>query len=392
MGDGRRELPRPPRRIPSGPQTTIEPRRPVSPEPLPPKLRFRFLVPLVVFVLVLGAGAGWLVREQSLGLDTEKVLGLAGPSVVRVLATTCDGTGQASGVLLPGGLVLTAASAIRTPVSVALLTDNGRVRQANVLGVTRDGIGVLRVRGRLEFPTATIAEGPPRDAAERAFVAYDGDGDQVIRQAGTANRPRALTDILDDGALGAPLVDHDGDVIGLLAGETVATGKVIGLTELRGYAGPDAAITPEPTGGCQFARGPQHAAEPDLAVANTPLAGEVRATLGEYLDTLNRHDFDAMQDTYSERLKDRGDAKVDARKHGTSYAFGAVITEVTAGDGGDAADARMSFTVLFSPNSAGARGQTCSRLDIRYHLVREQQRLRIDSTATLTGSPGCDTD
>ncbi|ADB33901.1 hypothetical protein Kfla_4885 [Kribbella flavida DSM 17836] len=407
----RRELPRPPRRVPSwaaehdggpsratGPQTAIQPRprmpvarRDGAAPGGPPKLRIRFLVPLIVFVLVLGAGAGWLVRAQSLSLDAGEVLDTVGPSLVQVLATTCDGTGQATGVLLPDGIVLTAASAIRKPVSVGLLTRDGKVRRADVLGVNPNGIAVLRMAGRRDKPTATLAPELPDPSADRALVSYQLSGEQAVAQAGTADEPRKLTEIVDGGALGAPLLDNRGRVIGLVTGDTVATGKVIGLEELRGFAGPDPALVPEPIGTCQ-ARGPQSPVEPDLAVANTPLAGEVQRTLAEYLDTLNQHDFAAMQATYSDRVERLNTPGGDAKKHGTSYAFGAVITAVTATGGGSDADARMTFTVLFSPTSAGANGKTCGQLEILYHLVREQQRLRIDGAKTLANRPGCDTD
>ena len=407
MGEqGRRELPRPPRRIPSWaaaddplrPRTTIQPRQaPASgasgaQPPIPSRLRFRFLIPLIVFVLVLGAGAGWLVREQSLSLATGDVLDASGPTVVHVLATTCKGTGQAAGVLLADGIVLTAASAIREPVSVGLLTADGRVRRANVLGVDANGIAVLKLTSRLDNPTATLTAKLPDPDADRAIIGYTPDGDQFVQQAGTANQPRRLAEILDAGSLGAPLFDKHGRLVGLVTGDTVAQSKVIGLDDLRGpYAGPGARITPEPAGTCQ-ARGPQQSVKPDLAVANTPTAGEVQQSLGEYLDTLNRHDFAAMQKTYSKRLERLGNAAVDARKHGTSYAFGAVITEVSAADGQNA-NARMTFVVLFSPDNTGSQGKSCSRLDIRYHLVREEGRLRIDgATSMAPQDSSCDTD
>jgi hypothetical protein len=125
-------------------------------------------------------------------------------------------------------------------------------------------------------------------------------------------------------------------------------------------------------------------------VANTPLAGEVNTALAAYLNTLNLHDFEAMQSTYSERLRSLSSAKIDESKHGTSYAFGAVIEKVKAA--GAAADAEVTFTVLFSPTSAQAKGQTCAQLRIQYHLVREQQKLRIDGAGTLKNKAGCDTD
>ncbi|TDO52656.1 trypsin-like peptidase [Kribbella sp. VKM Ac-2527] len=359
---------------------------------MPPRLRFRFLVPLIVFVLVLGAGAGWLVREQSLSLATGDVMDASGPTVVRVLATTCEGTGQAAGVLLPDGIVLTAASAIREPVSVGVLTADGRVRRANVLGADANGIAVLKLTSRLDNPTAALAPNLPDADADRAIIGYTSDGDQFVQQAGTANQPRRLAEILGAGSLGAPLFDKRGRLIGLVTGDTVAQSKVIGLDDLGGpYAGSGTRFTPEPVGTCP-ARGPQQTVKPDLAVANTPTAGEVQQSLGEYLDTLNRHDFAAMQKTYSDRLERLSNAAVDATKHGTSYAFGAVVTEVSAA-GDDDANARMKFVVLFSQDNPGARGQTCSRLDIRYHLVREEGRLRIDNATSMAPQDSsCDTD
>ncbi|GAA1561110.1 serine protease [Kribbella lupini] len=405
---GRSDLPRPPRRVPGwavenddpppalGPRTTIEPRRraPVDDapgEPLPPKFRPRFVWPLVVFVLVLGAAAGWLVRAYSLSLDTEDVLAKAGPAVVQVLATTCDGTGQASGVMLPGGVVLTALSAVREPISVAIVTQDGKVRRATLRGANPNGVAVLAMAGPADRPTATIAPKLPDAAADRALVGFELNGQQVARQLGTAEQPAELGQVVDGGALGAPVVDKHGRVIGLLAGETVATSKIIGLDELRLFADGSAVLTPQKLGTCP-ARGPQSPVEPDLAVANTPLAGEVREILGRYLDTLNKHDFVAMQSTYSDALRARSDPAEDAKKHLTSYAFRPVVEAVTAAGGDNNADALLTFTVLFSPNSAGANGHTCGRLRIRYHLVREQQGLRIDSAKTEGNQPGCDTD
>ncbi|ONI77632.1 serine protease [Kribbella sp. ALI-6-A] len=412
---GRSELPRPPRRIPSwavehddarapsGPRTTIEPRRRTpgessgatrydGPGALPPKFRLRFVWPLVVFVLVLGAAAGWLVRADRLSLDTDEVMDKAGPAVVQVLATTCAGTGQATGVLLPGGVVLTAASAIREPISAAVVTQDGKVRRVEVRGVNANGIAVLGMPGWAGLPTATLAHELPEPAAERGLVGHRLDGEQVSLPIGTTQQPRELSEIDDTGLLGAPLVDKHGRVIGLLTGETMAGSRIISLDELRDFAGGSPPLTPEPIGACRNARGPQSPVEPELAVANTPLAGEVRQALAEYLQTLNKHDFAAMQATYSSRLRARSDPAEDAKKHGTSYAFRPVIESVASAGPDNDADALLSFTVLFSPDSAGANRKTCGRLKIRYHLVREQQRLRIDSAFTAENKSGCDTD
>jgi hypothetical protein len=397
--DGRIELPKPPRRIPSWAvetalRTSIQAPTPPPPTqpapPVPPRWRFRFVVPLILFVLVIGAGAGWLIRAESRTLDSTKVLLNAGPSVVRVLATTCNGTGQATGIRLGDALVLTAASAVRGPVSVALETADGRVRRATVLGTSTDGVAVLRVIGHLAGQPAELAAEQPDPKADRAILGYSPEGDQLIHPAGTTAAPKKLRDIIGETSLGAPVFDNDGQVVGLVAGDTVATGKVLSLAELRQYTGSRPPVAPEPPGVCQ-AKGPQDPLVPTLAVANTPLAGEVQQTLSAYLNALNKHDFVAMQATYTKELSATNDLAADTARHKTSYAFGATITQVTP-SGNTGAFARMSFTVLYSADGQASKGQTCSRLDIRYFLVRQDGRMRIRSPEAMPGNQSCDTD
>jgi hypothetical protein len=398
--DGRRELPKPPRRIPSwavetASRTSIEaptpPARPTPPAPpAPPRWRLRFVVPLIVFALVIGAAAGWLIRAESRTLDSTKILHSAGPSVVRVLATTCNGTGQATGVRLGDALVLTAASAVRGPVSVALETADGRVRRATVLGTSTDGVAVLRLIGQLAGQPADLAAKEPDPKADRAILGYSPEGDELIRSAGTTAAPKKLRDIIGETSLGAPVFDNNGQVTGLVTGDTVSTGKVLALPDLRQYAGNQPPIAPEPPGVCQ-AKGPQNPLVPTLAVANTPLAGEVLQTLSAYLNALNKHDFVAMQATYSKELAATVDLAADTARHKTSYAFGATITQVTP-SGNAGAFGRMSFTVLFSADGVVSKGQTCSRLDIRYFLVRQEGRMRIRTTEAMPGNQSCDTD
>ncbi|MDX6283397.1 MAG: hypothetical protein QOH03_4468, partial [Kribbellaceae bacterium] len=366
VDSGRRELPKPPRRVPASvltPLTSIEtppPRRSsvTTQPPLPPKFRPRFVVPLIVFVLVLGAGAGWLIRQESLTLDTAEVLKKTGPSVVKIVATTCEGTGMASGVLLANGLVLTASSSIKQPMSVALVTSTGDVRRANVLGSSADGVAVLRMIGQLPNPTAQLASKEPPGGADRAVVAYIANGQQTVQPLGSADEPTPLTSVLNATKLGAPALDSSGRVVGLITGDTVSKATIVPVAKLRQYAGTgQPGITPEPGGTCVRSRGPQAAIVPELTVANTPLAGEVQKLIGAFMTTTNRHDFGALRALYSTQLAKGLPEEQDRQHHQTSYLFGARIIEVT--QVGDTVNARVTYNVLFSPNSVGALGQTC---------------------------------
>jgi hypothetical protein len=356
---------------------------------LPPKFRPRFLVPLIVFVLVLGAGAGWLIRQDSLTLDTAEVLATAGPSVVKILATTCEGTGVASGVLLGDGLVLTASSAIKKPMSVALVTSTGDVRRANVLGSSPDGVAVLRMIGQLPNPVAELAPKDPPAGADRALVAYIANGLQSVQQLGPAKDPTPLNTVLNATKLGGPVLDGKGRVLGLITGDSVQAARLVPVANLRRYAGTgQPGITPEPGGTCAVSRGPLAPIVPELAVANTPLAGEVEALIGAYMTTTNRHDFDSLRALYSTGLTKGLSEAQDRNSHQTSYLFGARIIEVT--QTGETVNARVTYSVLFSPNSTGAFGQTCNRLDNRYRLVRENGKLLVDRAVGVQAPQPCD--
>jgi hypothetical protein len=355
----------------------------------------RFLAGFIVVLLILAAGAsaGWYVRAESLRIDTEQVLDAVKPGVVRVLATTCEGTGEASGVLIGDGLILTAESAIKQPLSIAIVTSDGRVRRANPLGSSADGVAVLRLIGRLDNEPVPLAPANPDPKAERALVGYTQAGQLTSRSIGSSAQPEALSSWMNTAKLGGPIVDKSGQVIGLVTGDTVQASTIVPLEKLQEYVVPKAAgITPEAGGTCPRSRGPQTATVPDLLVASTPLAMESQKLLGNYLTLLNRHDFAGLrQQVYSQRLVRVYSEVKDRNSHQTSYFFGAKVTEVTRYQT-DGANVRMTFTVLFSPNANGAGGQTCNRLDLRYRLVREKGRLRLDQGTSVAAPQSCDTD
>ncbi|MFI6676368.1 serine protease [Kribbella sp. NPDC050470] len=399
MEDGR-QLPRPPRRVPAGapPLTQLQVSTPRAPQP-PPRQPWkfgRFLAGFVVVLLILGAGAsaGWYLRAQSLRLDTEQVLESVRSGVVRVLATTCEGTGEATGVLIGDNKVLTAASAIRQPLSIAIMTEDGRVRRVNQLGSSADGVAVLRLLTRLDVEPVPLASANPDPKAERALLGYTAAGQLTSRSVGTTEQPQALSSVLNTAKLGGPVVDKSGQVVGLVTGDTLTTSTIVPLDKLQGYvAAKPVGRTAEPPGTCKRSRGPQTAMLPELLVAATPLALESQKALGNFLTLENRHDFPALQQqVYSKAMTRSYPESKDRANHETSYFFGAKIIEVTRFDA-DGANVRMTFTILFSPNARGAKGGTCNQLDLRYQLVRERGQLRLGGTGeTVSPTRMCDSD
>jgi len=395
--DGR-ELPRPPRRIPAGAGTLtqLQTSTPRAPEPAPrqPWIFGRFLAGFLVVLLIVagGATAGWWIRSQSLRIDTDRVLESVGHGVVRVLATTCEGSGEASGVLTTDGTIITAASAVKQPLSIVIVTPDGRIRRANLLGSSADGVAVLRMIGRLDDAPVPLATTDPDPKAERALIGYTAAGKQTVNSVGTTEQPKPLSTVMNAAKLGGPVVDKAGQMVGIVVGDTVPASTIVGADRLRGYVVPNATgITPEPGGTCDRSRGPQAGIVPELQVANTALAVEAQKLLGTYMTLENRHDFEGIQALYSQRLAKTLTVDRDRNSHQTSYLFGGKLTEVTR-YGVDGANARITFIALFSPNANRADGQTCNRLDLRYRLIRQGGKLVIDQAATMVPAQPCDND
>jgi S1-C subfamily serine protease len=400
VGDGRNakpEPPRPPRRIPAGAGTLTQletPSRPAggTPPPRRPWIFGRILAGLVVLLVIGagGAGVGWFVRAQSLRIKTDEVSQTVGPAVVRVLATTCAGTGEGSGVLTAGGRILTATSAINQPLSIVVLTPDGRIHRANLLGTSADGVAVLQPIGQIDATPVQLAAANPEPKSERALVGYTAAGKQVINPIGSTADPKDLSTVMNAAKLGGPVVDRSGRLLGVVTGDTVQTSTIVGLEKVRGYVAPTpTGITAAPGGNCDHSRGPQSVIAPELQVAGTPLATEAKRLLGNYLTLENQHDFTALQALYTEQLAKTLTPERDRQSHQTAYFFNPKLTEVSS-DGADGAYARMAYNVLFSPTAHGASGQTCNRIDVRYRLTRVGGKLLVDQAKQMTDPVSCD--
>jgi len=396
MGDGGNTLPRPPRRVPpaAGTLTQLETGTPRAPEPPQrgPWIFGRVLAGFVVLLVIVAGGAtvGWYVRAQSLRINTADVLNTTGHAVVRVLATTCAGTGEATGVLTDNGRILTAASAIEQPLSIVIVTPDNKIRRANLFGTSADGVAVLQLIGQLDGEPLPLATEDPDPKAERALIGYTLAGKQTIQPVGTADQPRALGEVMNAEKLGGPVVDKADQVVGIVVGDTVPAATIVGVDKLRGYVVPRSTGITAGEGRCAASQGPQNGVVPELQVGSTPLAVQAQKLLADYLTLENKRDFPALQALYSKRLKKTLTESRDRHSHQTSYFFGAKITEVSRD--GDGAYARLAFNVLFAPTATGADGRVCNQLDQRYHLIREGGTLVIDQAKPMATPLSCDSE
>ncbi|TDC21126.1 serine protease [Kribbella albertanoniae] len=390
--DGRQAPPRPPRRVPAGapPLTQLQP--PVRRTPPParrPWLFGRFLVGLVVLLLVVAGGvaAGWFIREDRLSIDPAKTRAAHSASVVRVLATTCSGTGEGTGTIVGNGLVLTAGVVVQEPRGVAVVTSDGAVRRANVLR-SGNGVALLQVIGRMSQPVLPLATGTPDPQAERALFGYTQSGELVVQQVGSARHPRALGEVMNSAKLGGPVVAKSGQLVGMVTGTSAADSRIATVADLRPFVAGVGGVAEE-GGDCAESRGPQGAVNPKLQVAATALATQAQKLLANYLVLQNRHDFVGVRKFYSPRLVSTLSTEQDRLSHQTTYFFDPTITEVTQ-NADTSVNVRVSMVVLFASTAHQANGQTCNRLDTRYTLVRSGTTLLLDRSKQQTSPTPCD--
>jgi len=390
-------LPRPPRRVPPGadsgiPRTVIEARQAAVRVARPP--RAWYLVPLTIAVIAAGAGAGWAVRERgdlfgpgpgtgttTGSLDLKAIRRQAGPAVVRVHASTCSGTGLATGLLIGDDRVLTVMPAVRGSVGAAIETADGRVRPATVGVDPATGLAVLSLSGDpLGVEPLQVASGTPSDGLDVAVIGFDGATQTADPHAIVQPSPGAdlngVTGLLPASVAGSAVLDRSGRLIGIVTSAGAAGARAVGLSVLREYAA-NARTTDVDKPSCREAKGPQTPVVPRLDGPTGALAEEVQELLGTFLTAVNRHDGQAVLDATTGRLADRSPREYEEQYRNEAN-FGAVIRSVQ--QDGDGAQAVMTFTVLQAPRKDIP--YRCLRYAVRYFLVRDNGELRVEWVTT----------
>jgi hypothetical protein len=393
--DQGREQPRPPRRVPSGAaplgdSTVIQSRTATQrPRPVRRPPRPWYLIPVVLAVLAGGVVSAFVAREQYGAVDPAEAQQEVGPGVVTVLATSCKGTGRATGLLIGGGKVITVASAIREPAAVAIVTEDGVVRRAQVMGVGDDGVAVLRQQGaQLAAPVPELAEDPPKAGAELAVIGRGESGapqaSGVSLAAGSISR---LATAVNARSLGAPVTDSRNRVVGLVTASDAGGTTLAGVAAIRAYAGADPPLTQEPGGTCTYAKGPQDAVLPVLEGALNERSEAALKTLARYISAVNRHDFAGIIDTYTGTLLKQASPEFVRKQHRTTYLFGPRLSEVLPY--GKGLRARMIFTTIHYLDGP-AKGMMCARWDLVYTLEPDDGVMKIAGLTEATQEQSCD--
>ena len=169
----------------------------------------------------------------------------AGESIVAIAARDGRGTRRGSGVCVRhAGRFLTSARVVGDATTVEVLTADGQQHRARVVGRDRStDLVLLDVVGTSSVPAAPLADASPRAGsavrvlgAARPGELWQSSGllastDAIVAIAGGPMMSGLLeTDASSgDAAAGGALIDHDGDVTGIILSRVGASGTTYAL-------------------------------------------------------------------------------------------------------------------------------------------------------------------
>ena len=168
---------------------------------------------------------------ESVDID-EEVLARATAATVRVTARGCGARSDGSGVTIAGGLVLTNAHVVAGSERVEVRRPDGAVRPGRVVAFDpKRDLALMEVADLEQRPLPLGLASPgdevavigypggqpdPRVAAVRIQQRRTAIGKDIHQRAETEREVLFLSAALRQGDSGAPVVDHEGQVVGLV--------------------------------------------------------------------------------------------------------------------------------------------------------------------------------
>jgi S1-C subfamily serine protease len=183
-------------------------------------------------------GVGMMAEVSELDLDEleqANVLRAAREFTVRIRTLGCDRLGTGSGFVIGDGLIVTNRHVVGQPREISISTWDGRSFDARVEGIAQDAdLAVIQVVGA-DLPSATLRDAPAVVGESVAAIGYPGGGSATITtgrvlgfvEGGVLGEtvPSIRVDAeVRQGNSGGPLIDMEGQVIGVIFALTAQDG------------------------------------------------------------------------------------------------------------------------------------------------------------------------
>jgi serine protease Do len=312
--------------------------------------------------------------------DLANVFARVRSGVVRVLASTCSGTGIGTGFLADARTVIAALGSVDQAVSVVVVV-RGRPIPAHVDSVSpKTGLATVRLARRIAGYHFALGAAPTVGQPVGVVgVPVAKTAPTLTKAAVTATDQRGsgLTGLLalegsaDLGLSGAPVVDGSGAVVGMVVADDDETRlKAVPAPTLDGAA-PE---VPD-DGSCGRPKGPQI---PTVITGDAPKAS--KATLQRLFTGINTGDYDAVFDAFEPGTL-RGSRREIERGYRSSYVFNIRI-EAWQGQ-----NVWVRFDSIFAAGRGPSSSLTCARWSRVYVFGDSDGGTRIGRVENRAGVP-----
>jgi serine protease Do len=320
--------------------------------------------------------------------------------VLKIIASTCYGTGEGSGILLPSGMVATVAHVVDGAVAVGV-TSGGTTTSATVVGYdgARD-LALLKpatpLRGHaLTFDASVAPVGSPV-----AALGYPLDQPLTLTTGAISGLARTIaidgvnrndlieTDTsINPGNSGGPLITSAGSVVGLVDAKNVTAAgigyAVDGAVAAKELAAWEADPQPQPQGSCQSPLGPSVTSGPSVSGPSGANSAGITSTLTSYFNDINDGNYAGAFALLDPQAQSQTSLSQFAQGDATSYDFNISVGAVTGLPDGDAM-VPVEFTSI-QDSADGPNGDTCDNWTLNYTMVNSTGTWLIDSATGQNG-------
>ncbi|MGH3516213.1 MAG: S1C family serine protease [Haloechinothrix sp.] len=301
--------------------------------------------------------------------------------MAEIEAISCDGGGSGTGFLIEDGLVATAAHVVADATTVAV-TVGESVTTGRIIGFDPAlDVALLETSRRIDGYRFVFAETPPRVGDPVAAIGFPEGNPMSLTQGVISGLEQGLiqTDAaLNPGNSGGPLLDLDGDVLGVVVARHVyaegiawaVAGDEVEPQLDHWRRNPQA----QPDPGCDDPFGP--AGTPTIPDDADQAAEGIAWTLADYFTGINSADYSLAWDQLSPAAQQRSRYDEFAAGVSTSYDFNFAIHDVVR-MGVDAVQLHLTFTSIQAPG-LGPEGESCTDWSLDYTMRRFGERWFID--------------
>lgn len=302
-----------------------------------------------------------------------------------MVASTCRGTGVATGFWVDDSSIVTSYYGVAEAVALAVLDEDGDPVPVSIKGTSPStGVAVLTPEGSyappplplggdatpgewlatLELPDKTLDVHEP-EAAQLVST------EATLTQRGTTHTGlNLLPGSADVSSAGAPMIDATGNVRGmLLTAPNQFQRSIVPVSQIR-----EALRSPrsEDEGSCSRPTGPH-----SMTTVDGDPSSAVRRTLEDYFGGINAANYRRAYNALGPRFHGSGSSLSGIEKGWIStYDFNIQVREVSGST--RTPTAWVTFDSIFEQGRGPEKQLSCARWSIDYTFVRDGSRLKIN--------------